>query len=243
MDEMKQDNEIDAALRDVAQQRDKRLGKRPLLSAERQAVLTNSLVREFPVEAALRRVASKRDRLLNLAGEIPASAESILCRQLDAIMAGRLHRAPWKLDGLKPSSLSMQRLRGDGVRISDLIGRTPVWLAFFRSPLGIALTACAMMSAALLCFGSWRTSSRCHAALPNTPRIDEVNIESGTDLFTRRVSIGPFNLNTNEPASLQASFLANKSVRFADGIEVPLGLRLDLPVRAILMEDGLARTP
>jgi hypothetical protein len=80
-----------------------------------------------------------------------------------------------------------------------------------------------------------------------------MNIDSGAildrwpigrgDLFTRRVSIRPFNLNTDEPASLQASFLANSGVRLADGIEAPLGLRLDLPVRAILMEDGLARTP
>jgi hypothetical protein len=63
------------------------------------------------------------------------------------------------------------------------------------------------------------------------------------ELFTRKASIRPFNLNTNEPASLQASFLANSGVHFADGNVASLGLRLDLPVRAILTDDCLARTP
>ncbi len=63
------------------------------------------------------------------------------------------------------------------------------------------------------------------------------------ELFGRRITIGPFNLNTSEPASLEASFVSNRRIHFADGIETPLGLRLDLPVRATLMEDGLARTP
>jgi hypothetical protein len=244
MDEMKQGGEIHDALRNVTKQRDRLLSNGLMLARARQAALTDFLARVFPLEEALREAVTKRDQLLHLhPSRIPASAESILDRQLDALLARGLHRAPRKLDGLKPSSLSMRRLRGDGVRISDLIGGIPVWLTFFRSPLGISLTACAMVIAAVFCSGSWRTSSRRQAALPDTPRVDEVNIESGTDLFTRRVSIGSFNLNTSEPASLQASFLANKNVRLADGIETPLGLRLDLPVRAILMEDGLARTP
>jgi hypothetical protein len=60
--------------------------------------------------------------------------------------------------------------------------------------------------------------------------------------FTRKLALSSFNLNTNEPASLQLSFLAN-SIRFADGNDTPLGLRLDLPVRVALAQDGLARTP
>jgi hypothetical protein len=62
-------------------------------------------------------------------------------------------------------------------------------------------------------------------------------------LFSRRITIAPFNLNTSEPASLEASFVSNRRIDFADGFETPLGLRLDLPVRAILMEDGFARMP
>jgi hypothetical protein len=63
------------------------------------------------------------------------------------------------------------------------------------------------------------------------------------DLFSRKASIRPFNLRTNEPASLQTSFFANSGISFADGNAAALGLRLDLPVRAFLADDGLARTP
>jgi hypothetical protein len=63
------------------------------------------------------------------------------------------------------------------------------------------------------------------------------------ELFARTASIRPFNLNTNEPASLQASFLANSTMSFVDGNDGPLGLRLDLPIRTSLTEDSLARTP
>ncbi|HYJ03730.1 MAG TPA: hypothetical protein VEX43_01250 [Chthoniobacterales bacterium] len=87
----------------------------------------------------------------------------------------------------------------------------------------------------------------------NLPQAAGVSLESGVtldspsssraELFSRRIAIGPFNLNTSEPASLQASFVAHSRIQFADGIETPLGLRLDLPLRATLMEDGFARTP
>jgi hypothetical protein len=245
MDEMKRNSEIGDALREIAKQRDKGLDKSPVLSAVRQALLTDFLVREFPIEAALREAARKRDQLLHLPRSgVSASAESILHRQLSALQAAAgLDSAPRKLDGLKPSSLSMQQFREDGVHIPDLADRIPAWLWFFRSPPGIALAACAVIMAGVLSVGTLRTSSRDHSVLPNTAHVAEIKIEWETQLFTRKASIGPFNLNTNEPASLQAWFLANRSVRLADGIEAPLGLRLDLPVRAMLVEDALARTP
>jgi hypothetical protein len=242
MDDMKQRSEMDEALREIGKQRDNLLGNAPALSPAREAVLKAFLVGKFPLESALREAATKRDQLLNLHPPgIPTSAESILQRQLHALRGAGFHRAPRKLHGLKPSSLSIQQLRGDGVRISNLGGHNSVWLRFCRSLLGIALTACIMIIALVLCFGSRGTPR--NAALPNPPQVDQVNIQPGTDLFTRKVSIRPFNLNTNEPASLQASFVANSGLRFADGIEARLGLRLDLPVRAILTEDSLASTP
>jgi hypothetical protein len=61
--------------------------------------------------------------------------------------------------------------------------------------------------------------------------------------FVRTIAIGPFNLRTNEPASLQASFFANRSMGFLDGKDTPLGLRLNLPMTAASVEDGFARTP
>lgn len=244
MDEIKQRAGIENVLRQVAKHRDKLLRKVPALSPARQAILTDCLAREFPLETALRGVATKRDQLLPLyRSGIPPSVESILHRQLDALNAAGLARAPRRLDDLKPSSSSKQRLRRGGIHISDLVGRTSAWLTFFRSPPGISFTACALIIAALLCFGSWRTSSVRHAVLPNAPRLDEVNVDSGTDLFTPRISIRPFNLNTNEPVSLQASIVANNGMHFDDGIKAPLDLRLDLPARAILVEDSLARTP
>jgi hypothetical protein len=243
MDEIKQSAGIENVLRQVAKHRDKLLRKVPALSPARQAILTGCLAREFPLETALRGAATKRDQLLPLnRSGIPPSVESILHRQLDALNASGLARAPRRLDGLKPSSSSKQRLRRGGILISDLVGRTSAWLTFFRSP-GISFTACALIIAALLCFGSWRTSPVHHAVLPNAPRLDEVNVDSGTELFPPRISIRPFNLNTNEPVSLQASIVAKNGMHFDDGIKAALDLRLDLPVRAILMEDSLARTP
>ena len=212
MDEMKQSDGIENALRQVAKHRDKLLRTAPTLSPAREAILTDCLARKFPLETALRGAATKRDQLLHLGrSKIPPSVEANLYRQLDA-----LHKAPsarW------------------------------AWLTFFQSPAGISLAACALIIAAILSFGSGRTPSLRQATLPKTPRLDELSADSGTALFSRRIGIRPFNLNTNEPASLQASLVANSGIDFTDGVEAPLGLRLDLPVRAILMDDSLARIP
>jgi hypothetical protein len=244
MDDMKPRNEIYDALRRVGEQRDELLGQRPTLSLQREAILTGFLAREFLVEAELCQASTKRDQLLKLGPpEIPALVEAILHWQLDALQPAAIDRAPQKLDGLKPSSLSMQQLRADGNRMSNLGERLSLWLTFFRLRLSIVLTGCAVMVAVLLWLGSWGASSRRDATLPDAPRVEEVNFVSGTELFTRKVSIGPFNLDTNQPASLQAFLLTNRDVHFGDGIDATLGLRLDLPVRAIFMEDSLARTP
>ena len=212
MDEMKQSDAIENALREVARHRDKLLRAAPTLSPEREAILTDCVARKFPLETALRGAATKRDQLLPLhRSGIPESVESILHRRLDALHAAGSARF--------------------------------AWLTFLRSPSGISLAACAVIVAAILCFGSGRTPSFRQAVVPTTPRLDALSTDSGTALFSRRIAIRPFNLNTNEPASLQASLVANSGIDFADGIEAPLGLRLDLPVRAILTEDTLARTP
>jgi hypothetical protein len=244
MDDMKPRSEIYDALRQVGKQRDKLLGQRPTLSLQREAVLTGFLARQFPVETELCQAIAKRDQLLKLSPpEIPALVESILHWQLDALQPAAIDRAPQKLDGLKPSSLSMQQLRAGGDRMSNLGGRLSLWLTFFRLRLGIVLTGCAVIVAVLPWLGSWGPSPHGNATLPDAPRAEEVNVVSGRELFTRKVSIGPFNLDTNQPASLQAFLLTNRDVHFGDGIDATLGLRLDLPVRAIFKEDSFARTP
>jgi len=223
MDKTKRDSELDVALLDIAKRRDQRLRKSPALSAARHSILTECLVETFPVEATLHGVATKRDQLLDRhPPQIPLSTESALHRQLAAV----------------------RRIRDGAV--------SPAWLRVFRSPLG--LTVCVMITAAILCLGEWGMQSRRNAeTLSPTSRPAGANVESGAvldrlpigraDLFARRVLIRPFNLNAKEPASLQASLLANSSVHFADGIETPFGLRLDLPVRAFLTEDSLSRIP
>ena len=219
---MKRGSELEDALRDVATRRDQLLRKSPALSAARHSILTDCLAETFPVEATLHGMATKRDQSLDQhPPEIPLSTESALHRQVAVL--GRT---------------------GDGAG--------PVRLRVFRSPLG--LTVCVMITAAILCLGKWEMQSRRNAeTLAPTSRPAGVNIESGAvldrlaigraDLFARRVLIRPFNLNAKEPASLQASLLANSSVHFADGTETPFGLRLDLPVRAFLTEDSLSRIP
>lgn len=229
MDEMKQAKEIDKALHEVAKRRDQRLNAVPALSPARRAVLTDFLVGEFPVEAALREAVTKRDQLLNPSPEIPPPAASALHRQLLAAKPVRDEASGW---------------RAADRRVSDWI-----WLRIFRSLPGAAWLVCAVVTAAVLYFGKWGTPLRHNVEnFPHNPRAAGMNLESGVvleraELFARKAVIGPFNLNTNEPASLQASFVANSGVYFADGAETPLALRLDLPLRAILSDDGLARTP
>ena len=223
MDKMKRGGELEDLLRDVAARRDQLLRKSPVLSAERHSILTECLGATFPVAATLYKAATKRDQLLHhQSPQIPLSTEAALYRQLAVV-------GP---------------IRGGAV------GR--LWLRGFPHPLG--LTACVVITAAILCLDNWGMHSRRNAETrPPTSGPAGVNSESGAisnrlpigraDLFARRVSIGPFNLNTKEPASLQASILANSNVHFADGTETPFGLRLDLPTRAFLLEDSFSRTP
>jgi hypothetical protein len=231
MDEMKP-GEIDHALREVAKQRDKLLGKVPAISSARRAVLIDCLAGEFPVEAALREAANRRDQLLGSSpAAIPSPVESALhCELLAAEPAGGGtrpgHAADWTISAF-------------------------IWRKIFHSPLGVAVTGCAMIAMAFLGFGRWGSSTG-GVATKNMPEAARENLEPGVldrpwtgraELFSRRIAIGPFNLKTSEPASLQTSFVAHSRIQFADGIETPLGLRLDLPVSAIFLEDGLARTP
>jgi hypothetical protein len=234
MDELKQRDGIDNALRELAKLRDRRLRAAPSLSPERRAALAGFLAAEFPVEAVLREVATKRDQLLNPHPPIiPVVVESVLSQQLQAVEAARNGGREWRA--------SHWRIGGWA------------WRRIFRSPLGVGLTACAVIITALACFDRWGTLPRRSATTENVLVTAGVNLESAVtldrppssraELFSRRITLGPFNLNTSEPASLEASFVSNRRIQFADGIETPLGLRLDLPVRATLMEDGFARTP
>jgi hypothetical protein len=233
MDEMKQRNEIDNALRELARLRDRQLGAAPSLSPRRRAVLTGFLAVKFPVETALREVATRRDQSLDAdSPKIPVLVESALHRQLLAAESARGGAGEWRASGWDFTA--------------------SMWHRIFRSPLGTGLAACAVITAAIVWFGRWDPQPR-RSAAQSLPQAAEVSLQSAVtlgvpsfsraELFSRRIALGPFNLNTSEPASLDAAFVSNRRIQFADGIETPLGLRLDLPVRATLLEDGLTRTP
>jgi hypothetical protein len=227
MDEINQNREIDILLRDVAVQRDKRLGKQPALSVARETTLNDFLAREFPVETTLAQVATKRDRLLDLHAGIPAAAEKAMSRHF---AAGE--PAPHRIQG---GALSAGAHNG-------------WWSRLFRFSRSAALTTCILIAVAILCFGMWGRPSAHHPEnFSRTSPIDGTNLESAmtlrrltfgrAELFTRTASIRPFNLNTNEPASLQASLLPNNPISLIDGKDGPLGLRLDLTLRTSLTED------
>ena len=219
MDEMKNNCEIENALRDLAQRRDRRLGAAPMLTPAREELLTDFLHEEFPLESAFGLAAIQKDRLLNLPAVIPAPVELALQERLAAHSAS-------------PKS------------------SRPVLPRLIRSPFAAALTLCVIITIAFFFHGNRETFSHRNA---RTLKPDELNLESRVaedrwflgraDLFGRRASIRRFDLNKTEPASLQVSFFTNSEVYVGDEGGVRLGLRLDLPVRAVLVEQDLARTP
>jgi hypothetical protein len=199
----------------------------------RETTLTDFLARQFPVETALVQAATKRDRLLELRAGIPASAEKAMSRHLAS-------------GGLAP-----HRIHGEPL---SAVAHKGWWLRLFRFPRSAALMTCILIAVAILCFGMWGNPSRHYSEnFSRTPQGDGANFASAMtldrlsfgrgELFTRTASIRPFNLNTNEPASLQASFLQNGTISLVDGKEGPLGLRLHLPMGTSFTQDNLARTP
>lgn len=201
-------------MREVVEHRDKALSKVLKLSSPRHSALAASLARQFPVETILSEVAVTRDEALHQSPvTVSAAVESILQRQLASAEA-----------------------------TADISGAA-YGLSLLRLPLAALLTACILISVALVGLGRWENSRSNAGSAPPGPFLETLRLESGMEPFVRTIAIGPFNLSTNEPASLQASFFANRRIRFSDGKDTRLGLRLDLPMTAASMEDGFARTP
>jgi hypothetical protein len=214
MDEMKQAREIDAAMRELVDRRDKALSDVLRLSSTRRSALAACLARNFPVDSILLEVAVTRDRALHQSSvRIPAAVESILQRELAVA---------------EPMAAT---------------SRAPFWLSGLKLQLAAVLTACVLITVALLGLGRWKNPRSNARSVPPGPLLQTMRLESGLEPFVRTIAIGPFNLNTNEPASLQASLFASRKIRFSDGKDTPLGLRLDLPMMTASSEDGFARTP
>lgn len=210
---MKRALQLEAVIRDVIRRRDSALGEGLALPPARRAILNGLLARRFPVETAIRELAQRRDNVLETnRAKIPARILSDLSRQLAA--ARPMPRA----------------------------ARAPDWLSPVKSRLAAVLTACALITAALIGLAR-REAAPIHVSKMAAPALASQVVDSGMEPFAQRAAIGPFNLSTNEPASLQASFLPDRRIRFADGNDSSLALRLELPVRAMLVEDSLWRTP
>lgn len=228
---MKEIEEIDDALRDVARQRDKLLGRMPAISPARRAMLTAFVTREVPLETTFREIAVRRAQLLDPGKlTIPASIERALQWQL---------AHPGKKSApRKPSFLRWQE-------------RTALWLEGLHWP--AAAIACIMVTAAILCFGRWGTSL---GITKNAPRVRQWNPENNgieldrsaivrEELFAHKAGIGQFHLGSAraELPSLQASFLTSSEAYFSDSVAPQVALRLDLPAKALLTEDAISRFP
>lgn len=217
---MKQDREIDTALREVAKQRDKLLREMPRLCPGREADLRNFLAGEFPVEAALCKRATNRDQLLNPPLAIPSSVELTLRRQLataasdraaDGLRWWRFFRSPQSVVAsacvlVAAAVLSFGKWRNAPLPVTEQLPRTAQTGEEVDN--GIALLN--------------RSFER-------------------AELLTRTISVPPFNLRASGPASLQA-FLAINKTNFGGGRPLPIDVRLDRPMRVSLMEDE-AETP
>lgn len=218
-------------LRRIAEQRDTLLSEMESIPPARLAILSHRLSAEFPVEAAMSEMSDRRDQLLThhqLA--IPHSvSEALRCHVLSA---RRTQEA-----GSASSSLSWKSY-------------LPRWTDFLQSPaVALAVAASLIIAAAVMFFGIGefpfrveaggavaRGSSAKRLQSDFGPRIESTSGEPhGSQLSLR--------MNAAELARFREAFLATNHPYLAEVSEEPAGMRLDLPLRALLISDGVARIP
>lgn len=227
MDEVNHTGEVDGVLRELTMERDRMLGDAPALTPARLAILHDLLARQFPIEAALSEAGLRRDELLHqhqlqLSSSVERALQELLVSEPTEVM----NRAIW---------------------IEEWRSRASGWLRLFRWPTAAAAAAVFLaIAAGIIHFGNWGFLSgngpeeRTQASIENRPKVysgairerSSIEPEGAREEFGLRIS-------TAELASLQASFLATSRAYRGDGAD----MRLDLPVRAILVEAGIARTP
>lgn len=234
------DNRIDdlaTALHELTAQRDDLLRDQGTISPDRLQRLHRVLASELLVETALSVAALKRDELRGLPKPgIPAPVEALLAAQL-RFLRPTLHSR-------RESFRRSENYRG---RLWALL--QPEWI-------GVA-TALVVVSAGVLHFGSWGKPARgvrtpegtalqvsaeppegavvsAHQELRTRPE-DSFFSTSGNHLNLR--------VSTIELASLRPSLLTINGDYFPDRSERDSGLRLDLPVRQILIDAESGRTP
>lgn len=224
MDRKIERDAISETLQGIARQRDHLLGRVERIGDERAAALRKSLVRAFPLEAALKKMSIKRDRLLVPSrSKVPCAVAQSLRREISAAArSARTERRPWKFDWQSPAR-------------RWLLLQWPQRAAIFAVALVIVaaiaqLTNSESRTWLQVTTDDAQTSHSAYAYLQTEPQ--------RAPLPRNQLNL---RINAAELASLRASFFTlNRTDPSGEEISA---VRLDLPLRSLLLSDALARTP
>jgi hypothetical protein len=210
------------AMREIAEQRDKRLGGAGEISADRLEELEALLAMELPVETALLTAARQRDESLSLPEPaLPAVVHAALAEQVQSVRA---------------RANPFDALRGLGA-----------WLAAPSQPVGYR-TAALVVGTAIIAFALLRVSglSDSTSRVANESRSGSIEYSGQealikNDVFGRSVDQLTLRVKRIELASVDPSLLTINRVlpdfEPADGL-----LPLDLPIRQIRLDVEAVRS-
>lgn len=226
-------DDLDAAMRKIAAQRDDFVRDQGAISADRLQRLHSVLASELPVETALSQAAKQRDETLS-------AGVPVIPTFVEAALAERLLTRPT----LAPCRESVSRY---GNFLQTL------WRFVFvhaPRPLSVA-TVVALLTIGVVLFSHWSTRRSGIVVLggPLVQASPDATTTGGVAYQARSVRFGDYFLpasgnqltlrvSTTELASLQPSLLIATYLPEHDA-----GLPLDLPVRQILMDTEEAMTP
>lgn len=212
------------------------------------------------IDGILREVARRRDRQLGAAPTLSPARQAALakCLAVEFALGATFHQVAVKRDrSLRPSGIPSSVEKALQTQLTAKRGvcrrGSRIWPGLIRSPLAAVLSACVMIAAAILFFGTHGKPARPSARIAPQSLRQEASLDFGragnrfvlgrAELFSRTALVQAFDLNKAGPASLQASFFTNSAMYFANGDEALPRLRLDLPVRASFKEETFIGTP
>lgn len=213
-------------LQGIARQRDDLLGDVEPIADERLAALRKTLVRAFPLEAAFEKMAEERDRsLVPYQSTIPSAVAQSLWRSISAAArSAREERRPWNFDWQSSARrwlLLHWPQRRTVCAVALMIAAAIVQLSNSKSREPVQVTADGVQSS--------------RSAEPGLPTEAQRALLPRNQLNLR--------INAAELASLRASFLALNHTYWAEPSDEASAVRLDLPLRSLLLSDLAARTP
>ncbi|MBA3833524.1 MAG: hypothetical protein H0X34_16860 [Chthoniobacterales bacterium] len=237
----RQNEELDAMLQRIAENRDKLLGAVESISPTRFATFRELLEKRLPLEAAVHVTSTKRDQLLDKHQvKISPRIMKALQHHLSAAGGSCAARGSAWFIGCRKYAIDCSR--------------------FFRiSAHAVVVMSCIIATTAVICFG-YREFPKGHAThiivegtltgsgLQKAPSAEGVTYRNtARSGEPSKPQIGRARLNlavsASELATLRASFFATNRVSFdAEGNE-HMRMRLDLPVRALLSTNKVAKSP